>query len=124
MQHTSAGEIILIFSVVVAAIASLLLLLNKIISFFINRHRINSRKDERQFECGLNPTGKPAERLSVSYFVIAAAFMIFELEGAILLPWAINYKPLGIPGVVVAVIFMIILLLGLIYMLARGVLKL
>lgn len=124
MQNIDSAEIVLVFSVVVAAISFVLLLANRVISFLANRNNISSRKNEQQFECGLNPTGGPAERLSVSYFLIAAAFMIFELEGAILLPWAVNYKQLGIAGVIVAVVFMVILLLGLIYMLARGVLKL
>lgn len=126
MQNISfgEGEIVMVFAVVVAVTSFVLLLINRMLSFFVNRHRICSRKNERQFECGLNPTGGSAERLSVSYFMIAAAFLIFELEGAILLPWAVNYKPLGIPGIVVAVIFMTILFLGLIYMLAKGALKL
>ena len=124
MQPINSGVIILVFSVVVAVISILLLVLNRSINYLINRHRLASRKTELQFECGLNPTAGPASRLSISYFLIAAAFLIFELEGAILLPWAVDYWKLGMPGVVTAVVFIIVLLLGLVYMLAKGALKL
>ncbi len=124
MQHISPGAIVLVFSIVVAFVALFLLILNKIISFFVNRHRLKPRSNEMQFECGLNPTGGPAERLSISYFLVAAAFLVFELESAILLPWAVNFWHLGASGIVAAITFMVILLLGLIYMLAKGALKL
>lgn len=124
MQNISPGAIVLAFSIVVAVVSFILLVLNQAINFFVNRHRLVSRKDELQFECGLNPTGGPAGRLSISYFLVAAAFLIFELEGAILLPWAVDYWHLGVAGIVTAVTFMVILLLGLVYMLAKGALKL
>jgi len=124
MQNISSGAIVLAFSIVVAVVSFFLLILNKVINLLINRRRLVSRDRELQFECGLNPTGGPAGRLSISYFLVAAAFLIFELEGAILLPWAVDYWKLGIQGIVPAVIFLIILLLGLVYMLAKGALTL
>ena len=60
---------------------------------------------------------------SISYYLIAVAFLIFELEAAILLAWGVDYWTLGISGVITAVLFITILLLGLVYMLRKGVFK-
>ena len=126
MDQLAIGGIVLIFSLVAAALSYILLLLSQLISTYGNkRYDPAMRKKEHPFECGLNPTEiGHTGCLSIHYFLIAAAFLIFELEGTILLSWAINYWTLGFAGVVTAVVFILILLLGLVYMFAKGALTL
>ncbi len=114
MTHSTPELFLLVFAIVAMAIAILLLSLNRLIS-----GKPLSRHNEVPFECGLNPTTSPKKSLSINYFLIASAFLIFELETAILWPWAVNFWALGMAGMISAVSFMIILLLGLFYLLAK-----
>ncbi|WP_298771870.1 NADH-quinone oxidoreductase subunit A [uncultured Shewanella sp.] len=114
MTHPTPEVLLLVFAIVAMVIAILLLSLNRLIA-----GKPLPREHEVPFECGLNPTTSPKKSLSINYFLIASAFLIFELETAILWPWAVNYWELGIAGMVSAVSFMVILLLGLFYLLAK-----
>ncbi|WP_299008775.1 NADH-quinone oxidoreductase subunit A [uncultured Shewanella sp.] len=114
MINPTPEVFLLVFAIVAMIIAILLLSLNRLIA-----GKPLPRKDEAPFECGLNPTTSAKKSLSINYFLIASAFLIFELETAILWPWAVNYWELGIAGMISAVSFMIILLLGLFYLLAK-----
>ncbi|MCL1124095.1 NADH-quinone oxidoreductase subunit A [Shewanella surugensis] len=118
MTHSTPEIFLLIFAIVAMAIAILLLSLNRLIA-----GKPLPREQEVPFECGLNPTTSPSKSLSINYFLVASAFLIFELETAILWPWAVNYWELGMGGMISAVSFMIILLLGLFYLLAKRALS-
>ena len=52
--------------------------------------------------------------------VVSFFFSRFELEAAILWAWAIDYWSLGISGTIAALVFMVILLLGLVYLIRKG----
>jgi NADH-quinone oxidoreductase subunit A len=44
---------------------------------------------------------------SVKYFLVAILFVLFDVEVIFLYPWAINFKELGMEGMVKMVIFMV-----------------
>ena len=50
-------------------------------------------------------------------------FVIFDVEAVFIFPWAIILERLGVFGLVEMAIFIVILLLGLIYAIRKGVLK-
>ena len=78
----------------------------------------------KPYECGEIPVTETAwSRYNVRFYLLAIAFIIFEVEGIFLLLWALNPKSLGITGFIEIAIFVIILFLGWIYMLAKGVIK-
>ncbi|WP_235861005.1 NADH-quinone oxidoreductase subunit A [Photobacterium phosphoreum] len=114
----SPGLIIGIFTLLVIGVIGAILIASKLIGGF-NRHYEN----EQPFECGLFSSSVKKHNFSISYYLIAVAFLIFELEAAILLAWGVDYWTLGISGVITAVLFITILLLGLVYMLRKGVFK-
>jgi NADH-quinone oxidoreductase subunit A len=43
------------------------------------------------------------------YFLVAILFVLFDVEVIFLYPWAINFKELGMEGMVKMVIFMVLL---------------
>lgn len=47
---------------------------------------------ETPFECGSDPVGSPRLRFSVKFYVVAILFLVFDIETALLYPWAVNYR--------------------------------
>ncbi|MFP8966820.1 NADH-quinone oxidoreductase subunit A [Pokkaliibacter sp. CJK22405] len=115
MSDFSPGVIIGLFALLTTVIVIAMLALNRFLGNFHRRH-----DNEQPFESGLLPSGDTQHHFAISYYLIAAAFLIFELEAAILWAWAVSYWSLGLPGVIAAVTFMVILLLGLVYMIRKG----
>jgi NADH-quinone oxidoreductase subunit A len=75
------------------------------------------------FECGNDPVGQPRKRFSVHFFLIALLFLIFDVEGVFLFPWAVLMRKLGLYGFIEMAIFLIILILGLFYVWKKGALE-
>ena len=72
------------------------------------------------YESGIDPTGSARVRYGVRYYLVAIFFLLFDIEAAIIFAWAIALYELGWQGYIVAVLFVITLLLGLIYVWKLG----
>ncbi len=101
----------LIFGVAPVAIASML-----------RPRKPNLRKAET-YECGMESHGAAWVQFKVQYYLFALAFVVFGIEAAFLLPWALAYRALGLYAVIEAIIFILILLGGLAYVWRRGALE-
>jgi NADH-quinone oxidoreductase subunit A len=75
------------------------------------------------YESGMEPVGTTKERISVKYYMVAMLFIVFDIEVIFLYPWAVNFKLLGLFGLVEMVIFILILLVGYYYILKKGALR-
>jgi NADH-quinone oxidoreductase subunit A len=75
------------------------------------------------FECGMEPVDEPRKRFSVKFFLVALLFLIFDVETIFIFPWAVLFRDLGIFGFVEMGIFLLILLLGLLYVWKKGALE-
>lgn len=72
------------------------------------------------YESGMDPIGQARDRYSVSFYIIAMEFIVFDLEVIFIYPWAVRYQEFG-PGTFWAMmLFIFILFLGLIYTLKKG----
>lgn len=80
------------------------------------------RIKDAAYECGVDPVGDARLRHSVRFYVVAMLFIVFDLETVFLYPWAVSYKKLGMFGLIEMVIFMIILVIGYVYVWKRGAL--
>jgi NADH-quinone oxidoreductase subunit A len=74
------------------------------------------------FESGMLPTGSARHRVSVSFYMVAMFFVIFDQEAVFLFAWAVAVRQLGWAGFVEAVVFIVILLAGLVYLWGQGAL--
>ena len=101
----------LIFGVVPPLLASL-----------VRPKKSNPRKTET-YECGMQTHGETWVQFKAQYYVFAIAFVVFDVEAAFLLPWALAYNTLEFYAVVEAIIFILILLGGLLYLWRKGALK-
>ncbi|HEX9636720.1 MAG TPA: NADH-quinone oxidoreductase subunit A, partial [Acidobacteriota bacterium] len=72
------------------------------------------------YECGEEPVGQSWIQFNPRFYVIALVFLIFDVEVAFLLPWAVSFKQLGLLGFLEMATFVAILLVGLAYVWARG----
>ncbi|RMF62974.1 MAG: NADH-quinone oxidoreductase subunit A [Calditrichaeota bacterium] len=72
------------------------------------------------YECGELPEGQSWIQFNIRFYVIALAFLIFEVEIVFLFPWAVVFKDLGGFAFVEMMIFVAILLVGLAYLWAKG----
>ena len=75
------------------------------------------------FECGIEPQGNARIPFSIKYFLVAILFVLFDVEVIFMYPWAVNFKSLGIQGLIEMLIFMALLLTGFFYIIKKGALK-
>lgn len=75
------------------------------------------------YECGEEPDGLAWVRFHPRYYVIALVFVVFDVETAFLLPWALNIKPLGWTAIISMFVFLGVLMLGWLYAVRKGALK-
>ncbi len=79
----------------------------------------SSEVKDKNFECGVESVGNARIPFSVKYFLVAILFVLFDVEVIFLYPWAINFKELGMEGMVKMVIFMLLLLVGFFYIIKK-----
>ncbi len=75
------------------------------------------------FECGIESEGNARLPFAIKYFLVAIIFVLFDIEVIFMYPWAVNFKDLGMFGVIEVFTFIILLLVGFYYMLSKKALK-
>ena len=78
------------------------------------------------YECGMLPQGEGSTRFSVKFYLVAMLFILFDIEAAFLLPWAVTFRGFaGSRGFVLAemAVFLGILVAGYLYLWRRGALE-
>lgn len=83
----------------------------------------NSESKDKNFECGIESIGNARIPFSVKYFLVAILFVLFDVEVIFLYPWAINFKTLGLEGMLKMIIFMGLLLVGFFYIIKKKALE-
>lgn len=72
------------------------------------------------YESGMEPVRNARERVSVKYYMVTMLFILFDIEVVFLYPWAVNFRGLGMFGFIEMVVFIVILLLGYLYLWKKG----
>ncbi len=83
----------------------------------------SSAVKDANFECGVESLGNARIPFSVKYFVVAILFVLFDVEVIFLYPWAVNFKELGLEGMIKMVVFMLLLLVGFFYIIKKKALE-
>ncbi len=110
-----------IMVVLVIALAAPLIMMG--LSASLGPGRYNARKLE-PYESGVTtPIGTARERFSVKFYLVAILFIVFDVEAVFLFPWAINFRTLGMPGLIEMFVFIGVLFAGFIYVVQKGALK-
>lgn len=107
---------------VLLGIAIFFAILLPILSLNIGPKRPSTRK-QQPYESGMAAIGEAQRRLPVKFYRIAVLFILFDVDIILLVPWAITFRKLGIYGLVAMLIFMVIFILGDIWVWKKGVLE-
>jgi len=75
------------------------------------------------FESGIEVVGNARQPFSIKYFLVAILFVIFDVEVIFMYPWAVNFREMGLQGLIEMFIFMGLLLLGFIYVIKKKALN-
>jgi NADH-quinone oxidoreductase subunit A len=132
MERTYLPVLLLVGFVIVNAIGILAL------SHLLTRPRPTPVKQE-PYESGIPVIGDARERFSVKFYMVAMLFIIFDIETVFMIPWAAYYRQLSCSvdlvggacpagsisffGLGEMLVFMVILLVGYIYIWKKGALQ-
>jgi NADH-ubiquinone oxidoreductase chain 3 len=106
------------FLVFIPILAILLLLINLILA----PHNSYQEKDS-VFECGFHSfLGQNRTQFSVSFFIFALLFLLFDLEIILIYPYSVSGYTNDIYGLVIMIIFFVLLTLGFIFELGKNAL--
>jgi len=114
---TSSYLPVLVYFLVVAAISAAILCL----SAWVGVKR-PTRGKLSPYECGSPPVGNARDRFSVSFYVVAMLFILFDVEAVFLYPWAVIFKSLKWFGFVEMLLYIAVLLAGYVYIWKKGAL--
>ena len=84
-----------------------------------------NRPDEAKnspYECGFEAFEDARMKFDVHYYLVAILFILFDLELAFLLPWAVALGDVGLAGFVAVLIFLAVLVVGFAYEWKKGAL--
>ena len=86
-------------------------------------HNSYQEKDSA-FECGFHSfLGQNRTEFSISFFIFALLFLLFDLEILLVYPYAVSSYTNGIYGLMLMLIFFLILTLGFAFELGKNALK-
>ncbi|KPF95266.1 NADH-quinone oxidoreductase subunit A [Rhodopseudomonas sp. AAP120] len=92
-----------------------------LVAAWLREKRSGARADV-PYEGGVLPAAPQQGPVNAPYFLIAALFVIFDMEAAILFAWAVAARDTGWLGLIEAAVFIGVLLLALVYLWADGAL--
>ncbi len=82
-----------------------------------------SAQKSTTYESGLEPIKTARERFSVKFYLVAMLFILFDIEIVFMYPWAVQFRQLGMTGLVAMGLFMVLLFSGFIYVIKKGALE-
>ena len=74
------------------------------------------------YECGFEAFGDARMQVDIRYYLVAILFILFDLEIAFLVPWAVSLGTIGFIGFMSMMVFLGILVIGFIYEWGKGAL--
>ncbi len=72
------------------------------------------------YESGVIPTGSARLAYPVPFYLIAIFFIVFDVEAVFIFTWAAAWDLLGVAGMVHITFFIVVLLLGLVWLWVKG----
>jgi NADH-quinone oxidoreductase subunit A len=72
------------------------------------------------YECGEDTIGSAWIQFNVRFYIVALIFLIFDVEIAVLFPWALIYKQMGLLALAEIFVFVGILVVGFAYVWVKG----
>ena len=107
------------FLILMPILAIILLAVNLLLS----PHNPYQEKDSA-FECGFHSfLGQNRTQFSISFFIFALLFLLFDLEILLVYPYVVSAYTNGIYGLVIMLVFFLVLTLGFAFEIGKNALK-
>lgn len=111
-------EAILVFFIAGVFLVVLANFLSNLIS-----HKSDNKNKQDPYECGVETIGPTWVQFKVGYYLFAILFLLFDIEVAFLVPWAVVFEEIGTVALIEILVFLFILGLGLVYALKKRALR-
>jgi NADH-quinone oxidoreductase subunit A len=106
--------------VILAGLAGAFAVLSLMVSALVRPHRPSPAKNA-PYESGIDPIRLPAgQHYPVKFYVVAMLFIIFDIETIFLFPWAVEFRRLGLFGLVEMIVFIGLLFCAYLYVWQKG----
>lgn len=92
-----------------------------VLGYVLGPNRPDDAKNS-PYECGFEAFEDARMKFDVRFYLIAILFILFDLEIAFLLPWAVALQDVGVAGFVAVLIFLTVLVVGFAYEWKKGAL--
>ena len=109
---------ILALVAITSGLASLVLVLSWLLG-----PRDPSAQKRAPYESGMVPFGPALRRLPIGFYLTATLFIVFDIEVIFLYPWAVVFRRLGWFGVAEMGLFLLVLIVGFLYIWRKGALR-
>ena len=96
-----------------------------IVSVVLGKVGKRTKVKDTAYECGMLPEGNAQPRFSVKFYLVAMLFILFDIEIVFMYPWAVVYADMIKHGSTILwsmFSFVLILTVGYVYALKKGVL--
>jgi NADH-quinone oxidoreductase subunit A len=112
---------VLIFLAISIVLGVILLATGGILGAILGHNSPGSEKSS-PYECGFEAFEDSRAKFDVRYYLVAILFIIFDLEIAFFIPWALVLDKLGAYGLFVMAIFVVELIIGFFFVWKKGAL--
>ncbi len=113
---------VLVFIVISVMLGVALLVTGGILGGLLGPGKADSEKNS-PYECGFEAFEDTRSQFDVRYYLVAILFIIFDLEIAFFIPWALVLDKLGAFGLLAMLVFVLELVIGFIYLWKKGALE-
>ena len=123
------GSLITVVLTIVMATVMIgsMLLASTFVPRLLGKNWAKTRTDTSPYECGARPFEPVTKhRFSVKFYLVAMLFILFDIEAAFMIPWAVTFKGFTVnKGFVLGemAVFLGILVAGYLYLWWRGALE-
>jgi NADH-quinone oxidoreductase subunit A len=105
--------------VIYTAASALLIALLLLAAWWLGA-KTRSANKEIAYESGVVPTGSARLAYPVPFYLVAIFFIVFDVEAVFIFTWAVAWDLLGLQGMIHITFFIVVLLLGLIWLWLKG----
>lgn len=81
------------------------------------------REKDAPFECGFEAFENARMKFDVRYYLVAILFILFDLEVAFMIPWAVVFREVGAVIFWPMLVFIVLLTVGFVYEWKKGALE-
>ncbi len=112
----------LLWPFVLYGVSVVLLVSGILLVSYILGEKHSERTTDETYESGITSTGSGRLRFPVHFYIVAMFFVIFDLETAFFISWAVSIRESGWTGYIAILVFAFILIVVLVYELKTGAL--